>query len=332
METKEAILSHDVRQDERIDMTQSLAELQIRSMMCAPLIDSEGNALGVLQVDTLDQRKRFQGEDLEVLASVAVQAGVAIDNAQLHERALRQKEMEQDLELANEVQRAFLPQSRPQIEGYQFYDFYRPANHVGGDYYDYVELPDGRTAIVVADVVGHGIAAAMMMAKVAAEAKYCLASEMDSAVAITRLNDNISAMQIDRFTTVILTVLDPRKHQVTIVNAGHMAPIWRKARGQMEDPGNNLSGLPVGILPGLSYNKKTIQLEPGDVLALYTDGINEAMDPSGQQYTIEKLRGQLEKAGEDITVTGNMIIDDVLTHVGPRPQTDDMCLVIIRRD
>ena len=306
-------------------------ELKIRSMMCAPLVDSEGNALGVLQVDTLDQRKRFQEEDLDVLASVAVQAGVAIDNAQLHERALHQKEIEQDLELANEVQRAFLPQEHPKIEGYQFFDFYRPANHVGGDYYDYVMLPDGRTAVVVADVVGHGIAAAMMMAKVAAEAKYCLASETDSAVAITRLNNNISSMQIDRFTTVIMTVLDPREHQVTIVNAGHMAPIWRKANGQIEEPGNDLSGLPVGIVPGLNYNKKTIHLEPGDVLALYTDGINEAMDASGRQYTIDKIRGHLEKAGDDITATGNTIIGDVLQHVGPRPQADDMCLVMVRR-
>jgi sigma-B regulation protein RsbU (phosphoserine phosphatase) len=331
MDTKEAILSHDVRQDDRIDMTQSIAELKIRSMMCAPLVDSEGNALGVLQVDTLDQRKRFQEEDLDVLASVAVQAGVAIDNAQLHERALHQKEIEQDLELANEVQRAFLPQGHPEIEGYRFFDFYRPANHVGGDYYDYVMLPDGRTAVVVADVVGHGIAAAMMMAKVAAEAKYCLASETDSAAAITRLNNNISSMQIDRFTTVVMTVLDPRKHEVTIVNAGHMAPIWRKANGQIEEPGNDLSGLPVGIVPGLNYNKKTIHLEPGDVLALYTDGINEAMDASGQQYTIDKLREHLGKAGDDITATGNTIISDVLQHVGPRPQADDMCLVMVRR-
>jgi serine phosphatase RsbU (regulator of sigma subunit)/pSer/pThr/pTyr-binding forkhead associated (FHA) protein len=331
MESKEAILSHDVMKDNRIDMTQSIADLRIRSMMCAPLVDSEGNALGVIQVDTLDQRKRFQQEDLEVLASVAVQAGIAIDNAQLHERALRQKEIEQDLELANEVQRAFLPQARPELEGYQFFDFYRPANHVGGDYYDYVTLPDGRTAVVVADVVGHGVAAAMMMAKVSAEAKYCLASESDPATAITRLNDRISSMQIERFTTVIMVVLDPVKHEVTIVNAGHMAPIWRRKDNRIEEPGNDLSGLPVGILRGLTYGQKTIQLEPGDILTMYTDGINEAMDPAGRQYTIDRLRAQLKKADKNVAKAGSHIIADVLQHVGQGPQADDMCLVMLRR-
>ena len=335
MESKEAILSHDVTKDDRIDMSQSLAELRIRSMMCAPLVDSAGNALGVIQLDTLDQRKRFQQEDLEVLASVAVQAGIAVDNARLHENvlqnALRQKEAEQELMLANEVLRAFLPQEHPELAEYQFFDFYRPANHVGGDYYDYVTLPDGRTAVVVADVVGHGVAAAMMMARVSAEAKFCLASESDPATAITRLNERISGLQIDRFTTVIMAVLDPRKHEVTIVNAGHMAPIWRRAGNVIEEPGGDLSGLPVGIMGGLKYGQKTIHLESGDMLALYTDGINEAMDPAGKQYTIGKLRGHLQRADKDIVLLGNTIVSDVLEHVGPGPQTDDMCLVILRR-
>jgi serine phosphatase RsbU (regulator of sigma subunit) len=262
---------------------------------------------------------------------VAIQAGIAIDNAQLHERALHQKDIEQDLELANEVQRAFLPKGHPEIEDYEFFDYYRPANHVGGDYYDYVTLPDGRTAVIVADVVGHGVAAAMMMAKVAAEAKYCLASETDPSKAITRLNDRISNMQIERFTTVIMVVLDPKKHEVTIVNAGHMAPIWRRANHQIEEPGGDLSGLPVGIMQGLTYGKKIIQLAPGDMLTLYTDGINEAMDPSGRQYTIERLRNHLRKADNDITIAGDAIVSDVLRHVGQGPQADDMCIVMLRR-
>jgi serine phosphatase RsbU (regulator of sigma subunit) len=331
MDSKEAILSHDVTKDDRLDMSQSIAELRIRSMMCAPLLDSEGNALGVIQLDTLDQRKRFQQEDLEVLASVAVQAGIAIHNGQLHDRTLRQKEIEQDLSLANEVQRAFLPMGPPDLEDYEFYDFYRPANHVGGDYYDYVSLPDGRTAVVVADVVGHGVAAAMMMAKVAAEAKFCLASESHPATAVIKLNDRISAMQVERFVTLIMVVLDPTKHEATIVNAGHMAPIWRRVDATLEEPGNELSGLPIGIMEGLTYDQKTIELSHGDMLALYTDGINEAMNPAGKQYTIEKVRKQLLNARGGIEDVGDAIVNDVLQHVGRGPQADDMCLVILRR-
>jgi len=312
-------------------MSQSIAELRIRSMMCAPLLDSEGNPLGVLQVDTLDQRKRFQPEDLEVLTTVAIQAGIAVHNAQLHESALKRKELEQDLELAKEVQKAFLPQTQPQLPGYEFFDFYRPMIFVGGDYYDYITLPDGRTAVIVADVVGHGIAAAMMMAKVSAEAKFCLASESHPATAVTMLNSRLSAMQVERFVTFVAVVLDPIKHEATIVNCGHMAPIWRRSGTAIEEPGDDLVGLPLGIMEDLKYRQKTISLEAGDVLAMYTDGINEAMNPKGQQYTIERIRNHVRNGGSQLQAIGETIVDEVLAHVGSGSQTDDMCLVLLQR-
>lgn len=332
MESKEAILSRDAAGDERLDMSQSVADLRIRSMMCAPLLDSEGNALGVLQVDTLDQRKHFQHDDLEVLIAVAIQAGIAVNNAQLHERALKQKEIEQDLELAKEVQKAFLPQKRPELAGYEFFDFYRPMIFVGGDYYDYITLPDGRTAVIVADVVGHGIAAAMMMAKVSAEAKFCLASESHPATAVTMLNSRLSAMQIDRFVTFVAVVLDPVQHEATIVNCGHMAPVWRRNGAVIEEPGEELSGLPLGIMDGVKYRQATIKLEAGDVLAMYTDGINEAMNPKGQQYSIERIRGHVRTGAARLQTIGETIVNEVLAHIGTGPQTDDMCLVLLQRN
>ena len=329
MESKEAILSADAMQ--QFDMSASIADLKIRSIMCAPLVDSEGNALGVLQLDTLDQRKRFRQEDLEVLASVAVQAGIAIDNAQLHENALRQKEIEQDLELAHEVQKAFLPDRPPEIEGYEFFDYYCPAHHVGGDYYDYVRLPDGRWAVIVADVVGHGIAAAMMMAKLSAEAKYCLASQSHPAVAVTQLNDRLSGVQVDRFVTLVMVVLDPATHEVAIVNAGHMAPIWHRADGTIEEPGADISGMPLGIIEGVEYEQITIPLAMGESLTLYTDGINEAMNPAGKQFSIERLRNHIQGRRHDLKAVGDAIINDVRQFVADGPQTDDMCLVSVAR-
>jgi len=131
MEAKEAILSADAASDQKFEMSQSIADFRIRAMMCAPLLDSEGKAMGVLQIDTLDQRKRFQKEDLDVLASVAAQAGIAIDNAQMHETALKQKAMERDLEVAKEVQKSFLPEKPPEVPGYRFFNYYQPANHIG---------------------------------------------------------------------------------------------------------------------------------------------------------------------------------------------------------
>src|SRR5690606_12281880 len=118
MSTKEAILSADAANDERFDMSQSIADFRIRSMMCAPLIDSDGKSFGVLQIDTLDQRNRFEEDDLEVLVAIAAQAAVAIDNARLHDNALLQRSLERDLALAHQVQRGFLPETAPEMVGY----------------------------------------------------------------------------------------------------------------------------------------------------------------------------------------------------------------------
>src|SRR5262245_53249488 len=225
METKEAILSADAASDERFEMSQSIADFRIRSMMCAPLLDNDGNAFGALQIDTLDQRQRFTKEDLALLVSTASQAALAIQQAQLHEQALAQKELERDMKLAREVQHGFLPDKRPELPGYEFSDYYQPTADVGGDYFDYIELPDGRVAIIVADVVGHGVAAALLTAKLSSEIKFALFSEPSPAIAVTRLNERICATNMQRFVTMIMVVLDPKKHTATIVNAGHMAPI-----------------------------------------------------------------------------------------------------------
>ena len=220
MESREAVLSHDASSDERFEMSQSIADFRLRSVMCAPLINSDDSVLGVLQIDTFDQRHGFKLADLEVLASVASQAAIAIDNAQLHDQALQQRAHERELELANEVQKSFLPQSRPQVPGYQFCDFYRPAHQIGGDFYDYVLLPDGRVAVIVADVVGHGVAAALLMAKLSAESRFCLATEQVPSRVVSKLNAKLCADEIDdRFVTLILIVLNPICHEVIIVNA-----------------------------------------------------------------------------------------------------------------
>ncbi|MCA9176615.1 MAG: SpoIIE family protein phosphatase [Planctomycetales bacterium] len=329
IESKEAILSADAASDQRFEMSQSIADFRIRSMMCAPLLNSDGEAIGVLQIDTLDQRKRFAAEDLEVLASVAVQAGIAINNAQLHEAAMKQQVMDRDLELAHEVQRSFLPNSRPQFPDYEFYDYYEPANKVGGDYYDYIPLTDGRLAVIVADVVGHGVAAALLMAKLSAEARFNLARVDSPSTAITLLNDSISHLQVDRFVTLIMVVLDPVAHELTLVNAGHMCPIIRRQSGAIDEPGDDEGGPPVGVIEGFGYEQLTIPIAPGETVVLYTDGLNESMKDD-QLYGIERIREHV-RADENIHTMGAKLIDDIRAFVGDNPQDDDMCLVAFRR-
>lgn len=330
MESREAILSADAANDKAFELSQSIADFRIRSMMCAPLLDSDGKAMGVLQIDTLDQRHRFTESDLELLVSAAGQAAVVIDNAQLHDQAIAQKELQRDLELANDMQKSFLPSSRPSHEHYQFFDFYRAANHVGGDYYDYVQLHDGRYAVIVADVVGHGVAAAMLMAKLSAEARFALGSEATPAKAVTMLNDRLARMNLGRFVTMVLSVLDFNTGTFTVVNAGHMAPMVRRKDGRIEEPSDSIAGLPLGIMEGLEYEQCTAELGPGEYLVQYTDGINESMNLAGELYTIERIKELVGAEAAPETLC-NKLLKSLEQFVGTAPQADDMCMVIYGR-
>jgi phosphoserine phosphatase RsbU/P len=331
MESKEAILSADAASDERFEMSQSIADFRIRSMMCAPLLDSEGNPFGALQIDTLDQRHRFTKEDLELLVSTASQAAIAIQSAQLHEAALRQRELQRDMQLATEVQHGFLPEKRPDLPGYEFFDYYQPMDQIGGDYFDYIPLPDGRVAVLVADVVGHGVAAALLMAKLSAEVRFSLYSEGKPSAAMTRLNERICALNIQRFVTMIMVVLDPREHRATIVNAGHMAPLHRLSGGDIDEPGEKVTGLPLGITDALGYEQTEIEIGKGEILTLYTDGVNESINGDGQFYTIDRLRDHVRKLATPPVKLGQAIIEDVRRFLGKAQQNDDMCLVCFGR-
>jgi len=332
MQSKEVILSADAAADSRFDMAESVIDFHIRSMMCAPLIGSDGNALGVLQIDTLDQRSRFSRDDLDVLASVAYQTAFAVENAQLHEAAIREQAIERDLLLANQVQQRFLPISSPELPGYDFFEFYEPANKLGGDYYDYIPLADGRLAIVVADVSGKGIAASLLMARLSAEARYCLASVPRPADAVARLNDMFChSTWDDRFVTFVVALLDPGRHELTIVNAGHLPPLLRRCHAEVVPLAEDEAGLPLGVSESCEYPQLTVNINPGDSLILYTDGITEAMNDKNELYGRQRLHTSVADEQGDVQALGQRILADVKQFVGRRAQSDDMCLTCFGR-
>jgi serine phosphatase RsbU (regulator of sigma subunit)/pSer/pThr/pTyr-binding forkhead associated (FHA) protein len=328
LDRKQAVISSDVGSDDRFDMSQSIAEFRIRSLMCAPLVDSDGNALGVIQLDTLRRTQGFNEQDLEVLSVVAMQASLAIENERLHQSAEAQRDLRRDLELAHEVQHGFLPQNRPQISGYSFYDYYRPAQQIGGDYYDYIVLNDGRIAVLVADVVGHGVAAALLMAKLSAEVRFALAVEPDAAQAVRRLNAAIEGLDLDRFVTLALAMIDPRNDTATIINAGHTKPLIRRADGSLIEPGTEFSSLPVGIMPDVTYRPFELRLESGDCVLMYTDGVNECFNREEEQFGLERLRQIFKSVRADSIgeICGN-IVRDIKRFIGSAEQADDICLV-----
>jgi sigma-B regulation protein RsbU (phosphoserine phosphatase) len=333
MTSKQAILSADAANDSRFGMSESIADFRIRSMMCAPMVSSDGKALGIIQVDTLDQRTRFQEDDLEVLASVASQAAFAVENATLHESALRNQAIERDLVVARKVQQGFLPQSPPTVESYEFFDYYLPANAVGGDLYDYVMLPDQRIGIIVADVSGKGIPAALLMAKVSAEAKYYLASIPDPAVAIGHLNNSFAKAGFeDKFVTFLLQLLDVKDNSVTIVNAGHMPPYLRSPDGTVTTVGEAEAGTPLGVVDDFEFEAFKFTLQPGESLTSFTDGISEAMNAEHLLYEENRIKQQLEVAKSGaVADVGRQILDDVKKFVNGYQQSDDMCLLCFAR-
>lgn len=332
MEGKEAILSADAASDARFDSSQSIADFRIRSMMCAPLIDSESRALGVIQIDTLDQRTPFVQEDLDMLASVASQAAFAVENAQLHEAALRQRALERDLELAHRVQQGFLPRHPPKLQDYDFFDFYEPANQVGGDYFDYIELPNQRLAVVVADVSGKGMPAALLMAKLSAEVRYALVSQPGPGAALARLNaDFASSGWEDRFVTIAIAVIDLARHELHVANAGHLPPLLRHADDHIEPLGVDQISVPLGVTDEIECEQVSLPFVPGSGLVMFTDGISEAMNMENNLYGLARLRSQVAAPAENVSQLGEQILRDVKLFVGRRAQSDDMCLICVGR-
>jgi serine phosphatase RsbU (regulator of sigma subunit)/pSer/pThr/pTyr-binding forkhead associated (FHA) protein len=334
MKTGCPVISSDASADDRFDLSQSVMDFQIRSIMCAPLINNKDEAIGVVQLDTLRSSIVFTEEDLELLATIGMQASLTIKKADLFEEAKRSREMGQDLALAHELQSRFLPQKAPEVEAYSFASFYQPMQQVGGDYFDYVELDDEHVAIILADVVGHGIAAAMLMAKVSAESRFALATTKSASAAMERLNNKLTDMRLNRFVTLVLCLLNTKTNTLEIVNAGHMPPVIRRFEtGELEELPLDNSGVPVGILPDFKYESSKISIETGDVVILYTDGLNEAMDADGNQLTTERMLGEVHSSqAKTPQAIKKVICDEVHRHMGVVKPIDDMCLVCFGRE
>ncbi len=332
MQSKQAILSADASSDERFNMAESITDFQIRSLICAPLISNNGDALGVLQIDTRDHLSRFTDQDLHMLAGVASQASIAIDNAKMHEEAIKQRALQRDLEVASEMQHALLPTSSPEVPGYHFFEFYEAAYLVGGDYYDYVLLSEDRFAVIVGDVAGKGVSAAILMAKLSSDVRFWLAREPDAAKALGEINAAFSRHDWDdRFVTMVVAVVDPSTHTLTLVNAGHMPPLLRNSAGEVIEIGSEEAGLPIGVIDDYQYEAYTRQLEPGDFVTVFTDGFSEAMNSDCELYGLERLIevvGHKEVGFDDL---GQHVLDDVRQFAGDFPQSDDMCLVCFGR-
>ncbi len=341
LEQKQAFLSDDASQDSRMQTSQSIVDFKIRSVMCVPLCGVDGKAFGVIQVDTQDRSKKFTQDDLKLLWGVANQAGTAMENAKYHQSSILQERIKRDLELANQVQKSFLPIDFPKMPDYEFAAHYQAAQEIGGDYYGFIPMSNNRLAVAVGDVAGKGIPAALLMAKLASETRLTLLMEPTPVEAITKLNNILypHTSQLDRFVTLILAVMNP-DHKVTVVNAGHMAPMIIKGDGSVPYDSVNLdtAGVMLGILEGYPYEFAEFQLEVGQTMLLYSDGVPDAMSVSDVPFVSkdrnkdglkECLTGIKDNSANNVL---RCLVEAIKKHtVGRQYPHDDITIVVVRR-
>jgi serine phosphatase RsbU (regulator of sigma subunit) len=335
LDTADAFLSDDALGG--MPLSQSVVDFRIRSVMCVPLCNGEGKAFGVIQLDTQDRNKKFTQDDLRLLKGVADHASVALENAKLHESVVARERYQRDMALAYQVQLSFLPKALPEVQGYEFFAYYEPAQEIGGDYYGFIPVSARRLAVLLGDVAGKGVPAALLMAKLSSDARFCLLTEDNPGKAINRLNDLLyqNTSQMDRFVTLAAAILDPQEHVVTLVNAGHLTPrIFRASTQTLADAmSNDIAGIPLGIMEAQDYQCCHIALEPGDSLLLYTDGVCDSVNMEGMQFQNKGIETALKNLPDlNPKTIGEEIVKAVKLHSTGRSAADDITLVCLGRD
>ncbi|MGL4554367.1 MAG: SpoIIE family protein phosphatase [Gemmataceae bacterium] len=337
LETGQAFLSDDASRDDRIQLSQSVVDFRIRSVMCAPLCKADGKAFAVIQLDTQDRAKKFSQDDLKLLCAVANQAAISLENARMLEDTVQQEKVKRDLELAKKVQKSFLPSSEPKLAGYEFFGHSEPAKEVGGDYYGFIPLPDGKLVVAVGDVAGKGVPASLIMAKLSSDIRFSMLSEKDPEAAVAKLNDLLYEFtsSLDRFVTLIAVVIDPATHTATMVSGGHSAPVlYRPSTGSLSSSsgGKDFGGPPLGMIEGLPFDSCKVSLLAGDCLVLYTDGVDESMNVKGEEFKHAGAERAIRSAGAGgPKEVGEKLVAAVKQHAAGRDPHDDLTVVVVGR-
>lgn len=272
----------------------------------------------------------YSADELEYTRGLADQAAVALENAWHFRETVEKKKLEKELELAADIQRRLLPAALPAIAGYDVAANTRPARHVGGDYYDAIQRADGRIVYCVADVSGKGIAASLLMSNFQASLRALLSSGVPLVEVVTRMNNLMHASTAaNKYVTAIFMDVDPDSGHARVVNAGHNDGVVLRAGGTAERL--KAGGLAVGLMPGRTYAETEWHLAPGDLVALYSDGVTEANDPEENEYSIERL---IELLREKRTASAEEIVratyESVDAFAATAPQYDDITMMVVR--
>jgi phosphoserine phosphatase RsbU/P len=323
---REAVLSRDARHDSRFHNQLSVHVSGARSIMAAPLI-FRGEVLGVLYLDS-EILGAFGKHDLELLNGVADQCAMALGAANLHAELLQRHRFEQDLNLANEIQKSFLPQATPDLPGWQFWASYSPALQVGGDFYDFVPLVSGKLGIVIGDISGKGVAAALYMARLTRDLRHLAVSGKGAGQVLAELNQIIIDWnRTNVFVTLLFAELEPTTGRLTVANAGHLPGVLRHAQQRKYTMVGQEAGLPLGIMPDITYETEEHVFRGGDTLVLFTDGVTESTSEGGEMFGAERVVEALSRGPSKPAFLGQRLVSAVSEHAKGAAPFDDTTVV-----
>lgn len=301
-----------------------------RTILCVPMKNPQGSIIGVIQVLN-KKRGVFDEADEKVLLALAGQAAVAVENARYHASALAQERLKKDLEFARTIQEGFLPAAPPTIPGWEFAAQYRAAQEVGGDFYDFIPLGQGQMGVLLGDVSGKGVPAALFMARLMSDFRFYATALSSPGEVVGRINQIlVERSRRGMFVTLCYLLIDLAQAKVTVVNAGHLAPLVRRADGELVHI-EGAANTPLGILAEQTFAEWHHSLAPGDTVVLMTDGILEAMNRKGELFGAKRLHRVVAGAGRSAEQTGKSIFAAVHRFSRGAPQHDDLTLICFRR-
>ncbi len=300
-----------------------------RSMLCVPIHNREKRVVGVLQL--LNKRQGSFGQrDLEFLDAISDHMAIAMENATLHLDIIEKKRMERELQLGREIQSRLFPKPPRDVPGIELDAMSIPCFEVGGDYYDFLDLPGGDFGIAVGDVSGKGVAAALIMSSIQAALRVAAPLEPDLASLLTRLNGLLHRMAGGRkYATFFFGRYSPSTGELRYVNAGHNPP-FVIFDGNMENIDS--TGRPIGILAAAAFEERSIVLPRGATLFLYTDGLNEAANEAEEELGMDRLREiAMEASSRDTFSIATKVLEAVSAFEDGAHATDDKTVVVLRR-
>jgi serine phosphatase RsbU (regulator of sigma subunit) len=323
--TGECLVIPDVRLDPRYIEGRS----QTRSEIAVPLIQ-DGRPYGALNLES-DRPQAFDQSDIEILRFLADAASMSIEKSMLHDQILEKERIQDQLNIAREFQERLLPAGPPRVPGYDIAGVCLPTFAIGGDYFDYIPLEEGKTGIVVADVAGNGIPAALLMTAfrtllLTSARKHVVPSNL-----LESMNSAIPEFTRKRdFITVFFGILDPRTNTLVYANAGHNLPLLIRAGGLIESL--PLIGPGLNIVENPEYESGTLSLAPGDCVVIYTDGVVEVFDMHGSEFGPERLEETLRQtAGLSATQILDRIVSATAEFEGGTTPADDSTIVVVKR-